>query len=199
MNTTGHSLRLSVWGESHGRVVGITIDGVRSGIALSEADLEEDLARRRAGAAGTTPRQEADKPILLSGIYEGHTTGSPLTIAFHNDDTCSQDYTDLKATPRPSHADFAALRKWDSMNDPRGGGHLSGRLTVLLIAAGVVAKKMIPQVKFSSRITEIGGSTNPQELEQIVAAALFEGDSVGGVVEATAEGVPVGTGEPWFD
>lgn len=200
MNQFGNSFRLSIWGESHGESVGITIDGVRPGIALSEQDFETDLARRRGGATGTTPRREADLPHLISGIYDGHTTGAPLTILFTNDNTRSKDYSNLTHHFRPSHADRVAHVKYNGMNDPRGGGHFSARLTVALVAAGVVAKKMLPcDIRCSTRLVAVGGEQDPARFEEVIRAAQAEGDSVGGVVECCIDGVPTGWGEPLFD
>ena len=200
MNQFGNSFRLSIWGESHGPAVGITIDGLKPGIALSEADFESDLARRRGGAAGTTPRREADLPHLVSGIYEGHTTGAPLTILFTNDNTRSKDYSNLTHHFRPSHADRVAAVKYEGQNDPRGGGHFSARLTVALVAAGVVAKKLLPtDISFSTRLVAVGGECNPARFEEAIRAAQAEGDSVGGVVECRIAGAPTGWGEPLFD
>lgn len=200
MNSFGNCFRLSIWGESHGTAVGITLDGVPAGIALSEGDFEADLARRRSGARGTTPRRESDRPHLLSGVYEGVTTGAPLTILFENSDTHSKDYTQLTHHFRPSHADRVAAVKFDGHNDPRGGGHFSARLTVGLVAAGVVAKKILPkQLAFATRLTAIGGVSDPARFEEVIAAAQAEGDSVGGVIECCVEGLPTGWGEPFFD
>lgn len=200
MNQFGNSFRLSIWGESHGPAVGITIDGLKPGIALTEADFESDLARRRGGAAGTTPRHEADLPHLVSGIYEGHTTGAPLTILFTNDNTRSKDYSNLTHHFRPSHADRVAAVKYEGQNDPRGGGHFSARLTVALVAAGVVAKKLLPtDISFSTRLVAVGGECNPARFEEVIRATQAEGDSVGGVVECRIGGAPTGWGEPLFD
>lgn len=200
MNQFGNSFRLSIWGESHGPAVGITIDGLKPGIALSEADFETDLARRRGGATGTTPRLEADLPHLVSGIYEGHTTGAPLTILFTNDNTRSKDYSNLTHHFRPSHADRVAAVKYEGLNDPRGGGHFSARLTVALVAAGVVAKKLLPEnLTFATRLVAVGGECNPARFEEVIRAAQAEGDSVGGVVECRIQGAPTGWGEPLFD
>lgn len=200
MNQFGNSFRLAIWGESHGPAVGITIDGLKPGITLSEADFETDLARRRGGAAGTTPRSEADQPHILSGLYEGHTTGAPLTILFTNDNTRSKDYSNLTHHFRPSHADRVAAVKYEGQNDPRGGGHFSARLTVALVAAGVVAKKLLPEnLTFSTRLVAVGGESNPARFEEVIRAAQAEGDSVGGVVECRIAGAPTGWGEPLFD
>lgn len=201
MNQFGHNFRLALWGESHGPMVGVTIDGVRPGIPLSEADFAEDLARRRGGSApGTTPRREPDLPQIVSGLYNGHTTGAPLTLLFANTNTRSQDYANVMRHFRPSHADTVAHFKYGGFNDPRGGGHFSARLTVTLVAAGVVAKKMLPEgVRFTTRLTEIGGCTDPQRFEEVLRAAAADLDSVGGVVECRVQSVPRGWGEPFFD
>ena len=200
MNQYGNSFRLAIWGESHGPQVGITMDGIPAGIPLSEADFEADLARRRSGAAGTTPRREPDLPTIVSGVYNGRTTGAPLTVTFANTNTRSQDYANVERHFRPSHADWVAYRKFDGYNDPRGGGHFSARLTVALVAAGVVAKKMLPEgVHFTTRLTEIGGCTDPVRFDDVGRAAAADRDSVGGVVECRVEGVPAGLGEPFFD
>ncbi len=143
MNSFGNNFKVEIFGESHGECIGVVIDGVPAGMQLSAEDFTADIDRRRSGAKGTTPRREADIPQIVSGLYEGHTTGSPLTILFRNENTRSADYEQLTAIPRPGHADFAAALKWGGKNDPRGGGHFSGRITLPLVAAGVVAKKTL--------------------------------------------------------
>lgn len=200
MNQYGVNFRLAIWGESHGVQVGITMDGVPAGIPLAEADFEADLARRRSGARGTTPRRESDCPTIVSGLYNGRTTGAPLTVTFANGNTRSADYANLERHFRPSHADWVAFRKFDGYNDPRGGGHFSARLTVALVAAGVVAKKMLPEgVRFDTRLTEIGGCGDPARFDDLLREAAALRDSLGGVVECRVGGVPVGIGEPFFD
>ncbi|MBQ2018649.1 MAG: chorismate synthase [Alistipes sp.] len=200
MNSWGDRFRLSIWGESHGQQVGVSIDGVPAGIALSEEDFTADLERRRAGAAGTTPRKESDTPHIVSGVYNGFTTGSPLTIEFLNENTRSGDYRNLTTHPRPSHADWVAQQKWGGYNDPRGGGHFSGRITLGMVAAGVVAKKILgEEVKFSTDIIEIGGSRDKEQWDAIISSAQQSQDSVGGVVECRVQGVKAGLGEPFFD
>jgi chorismate synthase len=190
MNTFGNRLRISIFGESHGVAVGVVMDGVTAGMELSEADFVADLARRQAGAEGTTARREADRPEIVSGLYKDRTTGAPLTVMFRNEDVQSADYEQFAHHPRPSHADFVASKKFGWFNDPRGGGHFSGRLTVALVAAGVVAKKMLGEgIRVEARVVETGD----------IAAARAAGDSVGGVVECVATGLPVGLGEPFFD
>ena len=200
MNSWGDKFRVTIWGESHGQQVGVSIDGVPAGIALQEEDFLSDLNRRKAGGAGTTTRTESDMPHIVSGLYQGHTTGSPLTIVFLNENTRSGDYKNLVAHPRPSHADWVANRKWNGYNDPRGGGHFSGRLTLGLVAAGVIAKKILgDNVLFSTRIAEIGGEQDSTKFEQIIEQARMAQDSVGGVVECCVGGVVAGLGEPFFD
>lgn len=200
MNSWGDRFRLSIWGESHGQQVGVSIDGVPAGIALSEEDFIADLERRRAGAAGTTPRKESDTPHIVSGVYNGFTTGSPLTIEFLNENTRSGDYRNLSIHPRPSHADWVAQQKWGGYNDPRGGGHFSGRITLGMVAAGVVAKKILgEEVRFSTDIIEIGGSRDKEQWDAIISSAQQSQDSVGGVVECRVQGVKAGLGEPFFD
>ena len=200
MNQYGHNFRLAIWGESHGPEVGITMDGVPAGIPLAEEDFEADLSRRRSGARGTTPRREPDRPTIVSGLYNGHTTGAPLTVVFANTNTRSADYANVERHFRPSHADWVAFRKFDGYNDPRGGGHFSARLTVALVAAGVVAKKILPAgVIFSTRLTEIGGCSDAARFDELLREAAAAGDSLGGVVECRVGGLPVGIGEPFFD
>ena len=200
MNSWGDRFRLSIWGESHGQQVGVSIDGVPAGIALSEEDFTADLERRRAGAAGTTPRKESDTPHIVSGVYNGFTTGSPLTIEFLNKNTRSGDYRNLTTHPRPSHADWVAQQKWGGYNDPRGGGHFSGRITLGMVAAGVVAKKILgEEITFSTDIIEIGGSRDKEQWDAIISDAQQSQDSVGGVVECRVQGVKAGLGEPFFD
>lgn len=200
MNSWGQIFRVSIWGESHGPQVGVSIDGVPAGIALCEDDFSTDLDRRRAGAAGTTPRKESDLPHIVSGVYNGFTTGSPLTIEFVNENTQSGDYSNLIKHPRPSHADLVAQQKWDGYNDPRGGGHFSGRITLGLVAAGVVAKKILGSTaEFLTDIIEIGGSQDKAKFAEILESARTAQDSVGGVVECCVKGISAGLGEPFFD
>lgn len=200
MNSWGEKFRVTIWGESHGAQVGVSIDGVPAGIALTEEDFEADLQRRRAGNAGTTPRKESDAPHIVSGLYNGYTTGSPLTIEFMNENTRSGDYRNLTTHPRPSHADMVAQQKWQGYNDPRGGGHFSGRITLGLVAAGVVAKKILgEQVIFNTEISEIGGCNDKSRFADIIEQARMAQDSVGGVVECRVQGITAGYGEPFFD
>jgi len=199
MNTFGNKFRVSIFGESHGERIGVTLDGVLPGIPLSEADFAQDLARRKAGALGTTPRVESDQPEIVSGVYEGHTTGAPLTILFRNENTRSEDYEQFRQHPRPGHADFTANLKFGGFNDPRGGGHFSGRLTVGIVAAGVVAKKMLYFAQFHAALTEVGGLKDSAAWKSALEAAQADGDSLGGVVECVVENIPIGLGEPFWN
>lgn len=199
MNTFGKKFKVSIFGESHGPQIGIVLDGVPHGISLCEDDFSCDIARRAPGATGTTPRKEADQPQLLSGVFEGHTTGAPLAISFVNGNTRSSDYSEFIAKPRPGHADYVASVKWDGDNDPRGGGHFSGRITLPIVAAGVVAKKALEGISFDASLIEIGGCSEKGRWEELLKETALAGDSIGGVVECVVSGLPVGLGEPFFD
>ncbi|MFH1118974.1 MAG: chorismate synthase [Bacteroidota bacterium] len=195
MNTFGRVFRISIFGESHGNGIGVVIDGVPAGIALVEEDFLADLSRRRSGAAGTTPRKEPDLPKLMSGTWNGFTTGAPLAVFFENTNTRSSDYDKLRDIPRPGHSDFTAGVKFRGFADPRGGGHFSGRITLGLVAAGVIAKKIIHPVAISSQILELGGDTDTQ---RAIANIEGSGDSIGGIIQCTATQMPKGLGEPFF-
>ena len=197
MNTFGRIFRVTIFGESHGECVGITIDGCPAGLPLSPEDLLPDLERRKGGKQkGTTPRQEADYPIFKSGIFNGKTTGFPITILFENNNTRSGDYEKQRSIPRPGHADFTAHIKFGGHEDFRGGGHFSARLTTGLVAAGAVAKKLMPGISIHAVVTKIGGEP---DLEKGLQNAIDAKDSVGGIVECKVTGLPVGLGEPYFD
>jgi len=199
MNSFGRIFRVSIFGESHGPQIGVVIDGVPEGIELTEKDFAGDIARRAPGAAGTTPRKESDEPQILSGVFDGHTTGAPLAIVFKNENTRSGDYAQFDEMPRPGHADYVASVKWDWANDPRGGGHFSGRLTLPVVAAGVVAKKVLDGMDFSASLVELGGCADPDGWPELLARTASEGDSLGGIVECTVSNVPIGLGEPFWD
>lgn len=208
MNTFGRKFRVSIFGESHGELIGVVLDGVPAGLELSEQDFEADILRRKSGAKGTTPRIEADQPMIVSGLFEGHTTGAPLTIVFKNTNTHSSDYSLFAAMPRPGHADLTAALKWDDCQDPRGGGHFSGRLTLPIVAAGVVAKKMLadltildetPCNEVNAAIVELGGLSDPEAWSGAIDEAVKEGDSLGAIVECTVPNIDPGYGEPFWD
>jgi len=203
MNSFGRNFRVHIFGESHGPMVGITIDGCLPGLPISESDFADDLNRRKGGVlAGTTSRTETDTPIFLSGVFNGYTTGAPLTIAFENNNTQPKDYESLRNTPRPGHADFVATKKFNGFEDYRGGGHFSGRLTVCLVAAGVVAKKMIAKkseqspIQILAEIVEVGGIA---DVEKAIELAIENQDSIGGIISCKVKNLPIGNGSPFFD
>ncbi len=201
MNSFGRIFRLNIFGESHGPFVGIVLDGIVPGIPVQISDFEQDLGRRRGGSqSGTTPRAEADIPEFVSGVFNGFTTGAPLTLLFKNSNIKSEDYVASKNIPRPGHADFVAEQKFKGFQDHRGGGHFSGRLTVCLVAAGVIAKKMMQHlgisITTSAYIKEIGGES---DIDAAIEKAQMNNDSIGGIIECVAKNISVGAGEPFFD
>ena len=197
-NSFGNNFKIEIYGGSHTESLGVIISGVPAGIPLTEADFEADLSRRRSGAKGTTPRKEGDVPHIVSGVADGVTTGEKLEVVFYNENTRSGDYDRLRNHPRPSHADLTARHKYGDDFDLRGGGIFSGRMTLLLVAAGVVAKK-VAKAEYTSRITELGGCTDSTKFDEVVAAAQRDGDSVGGIIECTITGAGRDLGEPFFD
>jgi len=180
-------------------MIGVVMDGAPAGLELSEEDIYADLLRRKSGAKGTTPRSEDDYPSIVSGVCEGCTTGAPITVTFRNGNAHSGDYASFREIPRPGHADRTASVKYNGFNDIRGGGHFSGRLTLAIVAAGAISKKIIAPMKISSRICAIGGETDCKNWDKILEAAMSEGDSLGGIIECTCDNVPAGLGEPFFD
>ena len=228
MNSFGRLFCVSIFGESHGACVGITLDGCPAGLFLSAEDLAPDLERRKGGKQkGTTPRQEEDIPLIMSGVFNGKTTGFPITILFENKNARSEDYTKQRSIPRPGHADWVAHQKFGGYEDYRGGGHFSARLTAGLVAVGAIAKKLLAMVETSPQTPlrgrgASGDSDEPGELEGEVKnhisihaevieiagekdtekglqKAIDAKDSVGGIVECRVNGMPVGLGEPYFD
>jgi chorismate synthase len=197
VNSFGRIFRISIFGESHGECVGITIDGCPAGLSLTPEDLLPDLERRKGGQGkGTTPRKEDDYPIFKSGIFNGKTTGFPITILFENKNTRSEDYNKQRSIPRPGHADWVAHQKFGGNEDYRGGGHFSARLTAGIVAAGAIAKKLMQGVKIEAVITEVGGEV---DTEKGLQKAIDAKDSVGGIIECRVNGLPTGLGEPYFD
>lgn len=199
MNSFGKLFRIHIFGESHGESVGISIDGCPAGLPLKVDDFLADIERRKGGTQkGTTPRQESDLPIFKSGIFNDTTTGAPITILFENNNTRSGDYQKQRSVPRPGHADLVAHQKFGGFEDYRGGGHFSGRLTVALVAAGVIAKKLLATsgVNVAAHIVEIGGEP---DLEVGLQKAISAKDSIGGIVECNVTGIPATLGEPFFD
>ncbi|HMH24119.1 MAG TPA: chorismate synthase [Puia sp.] len=216
MNSSGRLFRITIFGESHGESVGVNIDGCPAGLPISLEDFLPDLERRKGGTQkGTTPRKEDDLPIFKSGIFNGRATGAPITILFENNNTRSGDYEKQRAVPRPGHADLVASQKFGGFEDFRGGGHFSGRLTVALVAAGVIAKRLLARItagpgsaagssalsghgelRVSASILEIGGET---DMEKGLQRAIDAKDTIGGIVECRVAGLPAGLGEPFFD
>ncbi|ERT69388.1 MAG: chorismate synthase [Cetobacterium somerae] len=202
MNSFGSLFRVHIYGESHGSGIGVLIDGVPSGIKLTLEDFTKDLSKRKSGKIGTTPRKEDDIPNIISGVFNDFTTGAPINIFFENKNTDSKVYTDFKSHPRPGHADFSATKKYSGFNDIRGGGHFSGRLTLALVAAGVIAKKILNDFIFSSEIESIGILNKlefDKKLENYLLETAHSGDSLGGTISLTIKNVPIGLGEPFFD
>lgn len=196
MNTFGRIFRISIFGESHGESIGVIIDGCPPGIKVEECDLISDLKRRNKKHTGSTKREESDKPIIKSGFYNGFTTGAPILIEFKNDDIKSDDYFKFENHPRPGHSDFVSKVKFKGYNDLRGGGHFSGRMTLGLVAAGVIAKKITQDITFNASILSINGF---EDYGEILLEMEKNGNSVGGIIECKISNLPVGLGEPFFD
>jgi chorismate synthase len=212
MNSFGQIFRISIFGESHGEGPGVVIDGCPAGLPFSVEDCLPDLERRKGGIQkGTTPRKEDDIPIFKSGLFNGMTTGAPIAIFFENKNTRSADYAKQRAFPRPGHADFVAHKKYGGYEDYRGGGHFSARLTVGIVAVGVLAKRLLQTglsqtlskgeglttgITIQSYLTEVGGEP---DVEKGLQRAIEAKDSVGGIAECRVTGLPVGLGEPFWD
>jgi len=201
MNTFGSTFRCTTFGESHGRALGVVIDGCPPGMDLSEKDIQPLLDRRRPGKAPLeSPRREGDRVEILSGVFEGRTTGTPIAMTVHNQDVRSGDYAALARVFRPGHADYTWLKKY-GIRDFRGGGRSSGRETVARVAAGAVAMKCLERygISIHGRIIEIHGESDPEVMEREIISAMEEGDSVGGIIEVAADGCPAGLGDPVFE
>jgi chorismate synthase len=196
MNSFGRNFRISIFGESHGSLVGICIDGCPAGISICENDFSEDINRRKSGKTGTTSRHESDKIEIVSGVFNGFATGAPITILFKNENLQSSDYSQFKLQPRPSQADFTASKKFNGFNDFRGSGHFSGRLTLPLVAAGVIAKKIVENIEIQAKLISVENSEN---IDEAINRAIADGDSVGGIIECSAKNIPAGLGEPFFN
>lgn len=193
----------TIFGESHGPAIGVVLEGVPSGVEMDLDFIRAELQRRAPGkSALTTARKEADEPEILSGVFEGKTTGTPLCAVIRNTDTRSRDYAKLKNLPRPSHADYAGAVRYGGFNDYRGGGHFSGRLTAPLVFAGALAKLILREkgVSITSTISILEGTPDPspEEIEEIILAARKAGDSVGGAISCTVSGIDAGFGAPDF-
>ncbi len=191
----------TVFGESHGPAIGVVVSGLPSGVLLDIDAIGAEMARRAPGKDRTsTARKEPDVPEILSGVFEGKTTGTPLAAIIRNTDTRSGDYSKLKDLPRPGHGDYAGFVRYAGYNDYRGGGHFSGRLTAPLVFAGAVAKQILAErgITVSSRISMLGGVKDPtdQQVDDIILAARDDGDSVGGCIACAVSGLPAGFGAP---
>ena len=225
-NSLGELFTVTSFGESHGKCVGVIVDGCPAGLPLAVTDIQKDIDRRRpSGSPASTSRKEKDKVEVLSGLSGGYTTGAPLCLVIMNEDVDSSAYEKIRSLPRPGHADFTAREKYGGFNDWRGGGRLSGRNTATYVMAGVVARKVIDTIGIEvfAHTVEIGGiSAAPTSYAEIMKKALKdplscadasastkmaalieatkkEGDSLGGIIEGIALNVPVGLGEPVFD
>ena len=225
-NTFGNHVAVTLFGESHGPAIGAVVDGLAPGIPVDTAFMEKLLSRRRPVGAISTARHETDAFTIDSGVYNGFTTGTPVCIRIPNTDTRSSDYADTRWLARPSHADYTAYGKYHGYEDPRGGGHFSGRITAALVAAGALVIPALEKkgIRIAAHIAACGGVTDrafdefeadmallatrdfgvlddaaAERMQDAIRAAKAEGDSVGGVLETAIVGMPVGVGEPWFD
>ncbi len=225
-NSFGNSLKITLFGESHGDYIGAVLDGIAPGIKIDEEYIKEKLSLRRPSGVISTARREADEFSIISGAYNGYTTGAPLCILIPNENKSSKDYEAIRDIPRPSHADFAANEKYHGFQDVRGGGHFSGRITAALVAAGAIVQMALEGkgIKIGSHITELHGAFDRSfedyegdikllssrhfpvlsdkaeaRMTEEIEKAAAKGDSVGGILETAVIGAPAGVGEPWFD
>lgn len=225
-NTFGNSVAVTLIGESHGAYIGAVLDGLAPGISVQDAYIQDMLSLRRPAGKISTPRKEKDAYSIVSGVVQGKTTGTPITILIPNENTKSADYTQMKTAARPSHADFTAQCKYHGFQDTRGGGHFSGRITAALVAAGAICKSALEQkgVYIGTHVKKCAGISDRnfsdfmadilllnqksfavlddargEEMQASILAAAADGDSVGGILETVITGMPEGVGEPWFD
>lgn len=198
-NTFGHSLKVTIFGASHAEEVGVVLDGVPEGIRLTADMFTADIERRRPALHGETTRHEEDIPTIEGLDNEGLTSNRPICITFRNKNIRSTDYSHLRHHPRPSHADLVQYRKYGNGYNLAGGGIASGRMTVALVAAGVVAKQILRNTHFNTHLIEVGGCADPAKFESIIAEAAHDGDSVGGIIECRVSGITPLLGEPFFD
>ena len=225
-NTFGNALTVTLFGESHGEAIGAVIDGIAPGIKIDKNYIDEKLTLRRPSGKLSTARKEADNYSLISGVYNGYTTGTPVTVIIPNENTVSKDYAALRDTPRPGHADYTAECKYHGFQDYRGGGHFSGRITAALVAVGAILSSALfsKGIKIGTHILKLHrisdrnfdnidsdidmlskkqfpvlSKTAEEEMKNEIEKARADGDSVGGILESVISGVPAGVGEPWFD
>jgi len=195
MNSFGVVFRVSIFGESHGPAIGVIIDGCHPGIPVNSDDFMADLRRRQSGSTGTTKRHEPDLPEILSGVFDGVTTGAPVTLITRNSDKISSDYDEFKNIPRPGHADFVSHVKHSGFSDMRGSGHFSGRITWGLVAAGIMAKKIAGSADITAKLISAGGS---DDIEKAINEAIALNDTIGGIIECRVRNPPQAIGEPFF-
>ena len=195
MNSFGVVFRISIFGESHGPAIGVVVDGCPPGLPLKPEDFLPDLKRRQSGSRGTTKRQEPDLPEIISGVFEGVTTGAPVTLITRNSDKISSDYDEFRNIPRPGHADFVSKVKFSGFSDMRGSGHFSGRITWGLVAAGTIAKKIIDGSEICAKLISAGGS---EDIEKALDDAIASNDTIGGIIECHVQTPPKALGEPFF-
>lgn len=225
-NTFGNNVSITLFGESHGEAIGAVIDGLASGIEVDEEFIASQLSLRRPVGAISTPRVETDKFQILSGVFQGKTTGTPIAIVIPNENTHSKDYGEMAVTARPGHADYTGFMKYNGFADYRGGGHFSGRITAPIVAAGAIAISALNKkgIKIGTHIDSCGAVSDrefsdlekdienlnkkefavletsvEEEMKSAILKAKAEGDSVGGILETAVIGLPAGLGEPWFD
>ncbi len=200
-STYGEHLKLSIFGQSHGLGIGMTLDGIPAGLPVDIEALQRFLDRRAPGQSDlTTPRKEADRPEFIAGLVDGYTCGAPIAAVIHNTNTRSSDYHNLKDCPRPGHADLTAQLKYGGYQDASGGGHFSGRLTAPLCIAGGLCIQWLERMGISvtAKIEKINGQSDKAKMQEKILAAKANGDSVGGIICCTVTGLPAGLGEPMF-
>jgi chorismate synthase len=195
MNSFGIVFRVTLFGESHGQAIGVIVDGCPPGLKVSPEDFLQDLRRRQSGSVGTTKRHEPDLPEILSGVFNGVTTGAPVTIVTRNSDKISSDYDEFKNIPRPGHADYVSNIKHSGFADMRGSGHFSGRITWGVVTAGVIAKKIAIHADVTAKLISAGGSA---DIEKAINEAIALNDSIGGIIECRIKNPPRAIGEPFF-
>ena len=198
MNSYGTLFKVTLYGESHQEAIGVVVDGMPSGIKIDEALIKSDLEKRKPHAVGTTPRKETDKVHLLSGVFNNYSTGSPIHLMIKNENIKLSDYSHLKKQPRPGHADYVSNMKYQGFQDYRGGGRFSGRLTAALVAAGSLAKMIVP-FEFSHKLIQVGTLKDMDQLDDYLKMVAEQGDSVGGIIEVRVKKMMVGLGEPFFN
>ena len=225
-NVLGNALTITLFGESHGPAIGAVLDGLAPGIKIDKEYIGEKMDQRRPVGKISTPRKEADQPEIISGVFNGYTTGTPLCLIIKNENVKSSDYDGVSRLARPSHADLTARYKYGGFEDYRGGGHFSGRITAALVAAGSIVRKALEDkgIYIGTHISECAGMIDRRfadlkadiddvngkgfavldeaagaKMHEAIEAAAAEGDSVGGILETAVTGMPCGIGEPWFD